>query len=355
MKFNKNILLGIIVVILCILLAYYWFFVNKVKEGLISAYSEFVTDTIGRNDIPAITKIVISGGSDYLTLSNLTIYDMNNNKINYTAGENAVYNSTGVYQNNRVNFGLPFLYSNPPGVAKGDFAFHSGGGYDILVIALSPGIKIKSIWITNAWIHHNLNFRISDYNLYLYNGNNLIAKHPLSSLGQYTNRYSVNYIVSGSIGPAGATGPRGFTGATGARGFTGATGSRGSTGAAGATGPRGSTGSTGATGAAGAGAAGPTGPRGSAGADGAPGTAGPTGPIGPRGLTGPTGANGINTQYTSGVSNMTSGVSNMSSGVSNMKEYSFFGASSIQTIEQFSIMESLSEPMSCLSSPAAYI
>jgi len=350
MKFNKNILLGIIVVILCILLAYYWFFVNKVKEGLISAYSEFVTDTIGRNDIPAITKIVISGGSDYLTLSNLTIYDMNDNKINYTASPNAVYNSTGVYQNNRVNFGLPFLYSNPPGVAKGDFAFHSGGGYDILVIALSPGIKIKSIWITNAWIHHNLNFRISDYNLYLYNGNNLIAKHPLSSLGLYKSRYSVNYIVSGPIGPAGATGPRGFTGATGARGFTGATGPRGFTGA---TGPRGSTGATGPRGSTGA--AGPTGPRGSTGAAGPTGPRGSTGAVGPRGLTGPTGANGINTQYTSGVLNMTSGALNMTSGVSNMKEYSYFGASSIQTIEQFSIMESLSEPMTYLSSPAAYI
>jgi uncharacterized membrane protein YukC len=67
MKFNKNILLGIIVVILCILLAYYWFFMKKVKEGLISTYSEFITDTIGRNDIPAITKIVIKDNSHHMS------------------------------------------------------------------------------------------------------------------------------------------------------------------------------------------------------------------------------------------------------------------------------------------------
>ena len=43
------------------------------------------------------------------------------------------------------------------------------------------------------------------------------------------------------------------------------------------------------------------------------------------------------------------------SGLSRANEYSYFGASSIQTIENFSIMESLSEPMACLSSPASYI
>ena len=57
--------------------------------------------------------------------------------------------------------------------------------------------------------------------------------------------------------------------------------------------------------------------------------------------TGPAGKNGINPQYTSG-------------GLI-MNEYSYFGASSIQTIENFSIMESVSEPMACISSPAAYI
>ena len=297
-------------VILCILLAYYWFFVNKVKEGLISARSEYITDTFGRNDIPEITKIVIKDGNELLNLSNLTIYDMNNNKINYTAGQNRLYNMKGIggfMVPNPNRHALRFLFINSPGVVynintPSNNFFLSNGPNDTLTIELNPGIKIKSIWITNAYP----SLRIQAYNLYLYNGNNLIAKYPLNSLAEPINRYSVNYIVSGPIGPAGPTGPRGFTGATGPRGFAGL-----------------------------AGAAGPTGPAGIA------------GPAGERGHTGPRGDNGMNGQNSSGFSGP--------SGISKANEYSYFGASSIQTIEQFSIMESLSEPMSCLSSPAFYV
>jgi len=332
MKFNKKILLGIIVVILCILLAYYWFFVNKVKEGLTTTKKQ-VTLTSSSSIPMKITSLVITGGWDFLHLSEITIKDSNNVIIPYSTSKIPSGNNKGYVSNIKgLWYGGTF-----GGLIDGDLNtyFHSANLGDTLTISFFEPTYISSVLIRNWGTSPILNRILSGYTLKLFSNDITIVSHKLGEQelrsGQIirsnypstpqgtsdynTDRENTNVVVYNIVQPPAVTG---MPGATGPRGFTGAAGIAG---AAGATGPRGSTGAAGAAGAVGA--------------------AGPTGPTGPRGLTGPAGANGINTQYTSGVSNM--------------KEYSYFGASSIQTIEQFSIMESLSEPMSCLSSPAAYI
>jgi hypothetical protein len=355
------------VVILCILLAYYWFFVNKVKEGLTTTKKQ-VTLTSSSSIPMKITSLVITGGWDFLHFSEITIKDSNNVIIPYSTSKIPSGNNKGYVSNIKgLWYGGTF-----GGLIDGDLNtyFHSANLADTLTISFFEPTYISSVLIRNWGTSPILNRILSGYTLKLFSSDITIVSHkldepelrsgeiirsnypstPQGTSDYNTDRENTNVVVYNIVQPPAVTGmpgAAGAAGATGPRGFTGAAGPTGAAGAAGAAGP---TGPRGSTGAAGAGAAGPTGPRGSTGtagaagapgAPGAPGTAGAAGPTGPRGLTGPAGANGINTQYTSGVSNM--------------KEYSYFGASSIQTIEQFSIMESLSEPMSCLSSPAAYI
>ena len=125
-------------------------------------------------------------------------------------------------------------------------------------------------------------------------------------------------------GPAGPAGPAGIAGIAGPAGIAGATGP--------------------------AGIDGRDGPAGIDGRRGIDGIAGSTGPAGIAGPTGPAGINGIN-----GINGSIGSIGQGPQSISRANEYSYFGASSIQTIENFSIMESLSEPMACLSSPASYM
>ncbi len=102
--------------------------------------------------------------------------------------------------------------------------------------------------------------------------------------------------LAGPNGPSGPVGPTGSTGAVGSTGLVGATGTQGLVGATGVTGtigPIGLTGSTGTAGLAGAtGPAGVTGTPGTTGTQGLVGATGVTGTIGPIGLTGATGTAG---------------------------------------------------------------
>ena len=146
-------------------------------------------------------------------------------------------------------------------------------------------------------------------------------------------------------------GPAGAAGAAGAAGPAGPAGPRGDTGPAGIDGRAGPIGPAGIDGIAGIdGRAGPIGPAGIDGIAGINGRAGSTGPAGIDGVIGPTGPAGID-----GINGSIGSNGQGPQGISRANEYSYFGASSIQTIENFSIMESLSEPMACLSSPASYM
>ena len=336
MKLNQNILLGTIAVILCILLAYYWFFMNKVKEGLTAMTTINLTSP---ETIPMkITSLVISEGSDYLQLSELLIKDRNGAVIPYSttnaaSATNKGYVSTSKGPYNSAN-GLDKLYDTDP-----YSIYHSSSGNDVLTIYFFDPVDIGSVLIRNR--QDCCQTRLNRYILKLYSNNLVIISRSLTDSALYSGTVSVNWndqaskdnfmnsnvITYNIIQPPNVTGAPGSVGPTGPAGFTGPAGIAGSTGSAG---PAGSTG--------------PAGPVGPAGVRGTEGPIGPTGPAGMDGINGIDGINSINGSNGQGPQ-----------GISRANEYSYFGASSIQTIENFSIMESLSEPMACLSSPASYM
>ena len=332
MKLNKNILLAIIVVILCILFVYYWFFMNKVKE---SFTAESVPIALTTFYIGNFDKLIIKGHTEHLQMVELSIKDTNGVIIPYSTSnissatnKGVVTNTGGIYKNQISNYGFDKLYDN-----NNTTFFHNWRAPDTFTISFFQPVNIGSILIRNTSVNQ---YRIKSYTLQLYSNNKVVISHELTDPElQSGDNTAIYYIpqsstitgapgTNGAVGPTGPTGPRGLTGFTGPTGPTGPTGRTGPTGP---TGPRGLTGPTGRTG--------PTGPRG---------LTGFTGPTGPRGDNGMNGQTFYNSSGISGPS-----------GISRANEYSYFGASSIQTIENFSIMESLSEPMACLSSPASYI
>ena len=347
MKLNKNILLGIIVVILCSLFVYYWFFINKVKEGLTTTKKQ-VTLTSSSSIPMKITSLVITGGWDYLHLSEITIKDSNNQIIPYSSTNSSAGGNKG-YVSNIKGLGWGGTLD---GLKDGDINtyFHSGSGGETLTISLFEPTYISSVLIRNVG---QLQRIASGYRLKLFASDITIISHRLDepelrsgeiirtrypgttqgTADYNTDKENTNVVVYNIVQPPAVTGAPGAVGPTGPRGLTGFTGP---------TGPRGLSGPSGVDG-----VDGPTGPRGLTGPRGVAGIAGFTGPTGPRGDNGMNGQTFYNSSGSSGISGP--------SGISRANEYSYFGASSIQTIENFSIMESLSEPMACLSSPASYI
>lgn len=333
MKFNQNILLGIIAVILCILLAYYWFFMNKVKEGL-TAMTTVDLKTIMNAGITKLEIMHGDSGNEWLNLSEITIKDINGVVIQYSTTNSSsptnkgyVSNLKGIYTSSTtgVSYGLAYLYDG-----NTETIFHSNDKKDTLTITFFEPQYIGSILIRNRLNISTALSRINKYTLRLYSNNIEILSHPLTDAALTSgiipegtiNEYKFSNVITYNIiqpslsaGPTGPAGPAGLVGSTG---------------------PIGSTGPAGIDGIAGpVGIAGPIGPRG---------TEGPTGPAGINGINGIDGINSINGSNGQGPQ-----------GISRENEYSYFGASSIQTIENFSIMESLSEPMACLSSPASYM
>ena len=350
MKLNKNILLGIIVVILCSLFVYYWFFINKVKEGLTTTKKQ-VTLTSSSSIPMKITSLVITGGWDYLHLSEITIKDSNNQIIPYSSTNSSAGGNKG-YVSNIKGLGWGGTLD---GLKDGDINtyFHSGSGGETLTISLFEPTYISSVLIRNMGVLQRI---ASGYRLKLFASDITIISHRLDepelrsgaiirtsypgttqgTADYNTDRENTNVVVYNIVQPPAVTGAPGAVGPTGPRGLTGFTGPTGPTG------PRGLSGPSGVDG-----VAGPRGLTGPAGIAGIAGIAGFTGPTGPRGDNGMNGQTFYNSSGSSGISGP--------SGISRANEYSYFGASSIQTIENFSIMESLSEPMACLSSPASYI
>lgn len=167
---------------------------------------------------------------------------------------------------------------------------HGNGPVDTLTIKFANPVKVGSVQITNR--KDCCWTRIQNYDLLMFVNNEIIGSKSLITLGKDNKPQTVKYVfIPPGTGPVGPRGPRG-----------------------------------------------PDGPRGSDGSDGSVGPVGPDGPVGPTGPTGPRG------------SDDPIGPPDLS----RMNEDSYYGGSSIQTIEKFSIMKSLSEPMACLSSPALY-
>jgi hypothetical protein len=158
MKLNNNILLGIIAVILCILLAYYWFFINKVKEGLATMTTFNLTSP---ETIPMkITSLVISGGSDYLQLSELLIKDRNGAVIPYSTTNAASATNKGYVSTSKGPYssttGLDKLYDTDPNTM-----FHSKSGNDVLTIYFFDPVDIGSVLIRNRQDYYQ--YRLKGY------------------------------------------------------------------------------------------------------------------------------------------------------------------------------------------------
>ena len=330
---------------------------NKVKEGLTEMTTVDLKVTTPVNEpvysSPVlITKLEIihNGGSnwaaydDYLNLSEITIKDINGVVIPYSTSNSltatnkgyvslpyANTNNSRILNNDTYTYGLQNLYDNN----KATF-FHSRYITQTLEIQFFEPQNIGSILIRNRLDCEICLKRIDGYRLRLYSNTAIVLTKLLGDSALQSgvvpdgtkNEYKFSNVITYNIiqpslsaGPAGPTGPAGAAGAAGPAGFTG---------------PAGIDGRAGSTG-----IAGPAGPAGIAGVRGTEGPIGPTGPAGIDGIDGINGSIGSNGQGPQGISRE--------------NEYSYFGASSIQTIENFSIMESLSEPMACLSSPASYM
>jgi len=258
-------------------------------EGLPEVgYTEVIT--MPTND--PIYKIQITGGADYLQISDLKIYDVNDTTINYWTSPNTVKSLNGNYAGKKepaTKYDVTKLYD---GDSNTSFISNQAGTLEIM---FSPSVKIGTISITNRL--DSTQNRISDYKIDLYLDSIMVlASHSLKSLARKDNAYKVNYkLVYPPAGPAGPVGPVGPAGKDGAPGPVGPAGKDGAPGAPGAPGALGAPGVAGAPGSPGApGPVGPQGIPGITGIPGIPGIPGSTGPTGPAGPAGPAGINGEN-------------------------------------------------------------
>jgi hypothetical protein len=277
-KNNKLLLvLSFILIILIILffIILYNFF-NKNREGLVtptyienimmtdnkpitSIQIEYAGARVYRSDGNNITNPQYHPAADgWINLTEITIFDKNNNNVQYWTGNNSIAFANGQHP----NAPLSRAYDNNDTDTLNSL-FHSNTSIDTLTITLNPAVNISSVQISNrtdcCWT------RIQNYDIVFYNNNQILASHSLLTLGKSNKGNTVKYVLvppgSGPAGPVGAIGPPGVAGP------------------AGAIGPRGV-----------AGPAGAIGPRGVAGAIGPP---GPAGAIGPRGVAGPQGIPGF--------------------------------------------------------------
>jgi hypothetical protein len=275
----------IILIILFFIILYNFFNINR--EGLVSpTYIEniMMTDNkpitsiqieyagarVYRSDGNNITNPQYHPAADgWINLTEITIFDKNNNNVQYWTGNNIIAFANGQYP----NLPLSHAYDN-----NDNSLFHSNTSIDTLTITLNPAVNISSVQISNrtdcCWT------RIQNYDIVFYNNNQILASHSLLTLGKSNKGNTVKYVlVPPGSGPAGPAGPPGIAGPPGPAGAIGPPGIAGPPGVAGLPGV--------------AGPAGAIGPRGVAGAIGPPGAPGPAGSPGPRGVAGPQGIPGF--------------------------------------------------------------
>ena len=288
-KNNKLLLLLLLFILIILFFIILYKFFNVNREGLVSpTYIENIMMTddkpitsiqieyagarVYRSDGNNITNPQYHPAADgWINLTEITIFDKNNNNVQYWTGNNSIAFANGQHP----NFPLSRAYDN-----NENSLFHSNTSIDTLTITLNPAVNISSVQISNrmdcCWT------RIQNYDIVFYNNNQILASHSLLTLGKSNKGNTVKYVlvppgsgppgVAGPIGPPGVAGPIGPAGVAGPVGPGGAVGPAGVAGAAGAVGPPGVAGPAGAVGPRGA-----TGPPGSAGAAGIAGIAGPPG------------------------------------------------------------------------------
>ena len=323
---SKNIfLLWICIVFLLVIILYNFLKYLNVIEGL--------------TDLPVITvssspvkQIIIWGGTDFLQISNLRIYDSNGTEIPYSeTGDNKVSNTKG-------------KYNTPSGLDKlndGDknSCFISGSGGDTLTITLKNPTKISKMTVRNRT--DCCQTRLNAYTVYLIDESNiLIASQTLITpeLNLNVSDYTAVYkFVPPNSGPKGDKGDKGDKGSNGDKGDAGPAGPTGPAGPAGKDGEDGDGGPAGPAGPEGPeGPAGAQGPQGQQGVQGLSGNAGIQGQLGPTGPSGPAGYGARGSQGSQDSQTHVSG-------------------SYLQIVDTFAVQESFCDTISAVSGPASYL
>lgn len=253
----SSFLLYIAIVLLCLSL-FPW------KEGFVSNPTLIESIVLTKN-LP-ITKLQIeyagalmtTKDESWLNLCDLTILDINGKTVEYWKGGNTAnflkgnkgyMNKIGPIEN---------LWDDKP-----DTLASSSVTGETLVITFGNSMKLDSIMMTNR--NDSFERRIANYNLVLYNNDEIIGTISLSRLGVLGK--TVKYkVVLPEKGPQGDRGESGLNGKDGLTGPQGSKGDRGEPGPQGRDGLRGQTGKIG-----------PPGDRGELGPQGKDGIPGPIG------------------------------------------------------------------------------
>ena len=226
-----SILLYIAIVFFCLLL-FPW------KEGFDST-SELTESIVLTKKLP-VTKVQLeyagalmtSREDSWININGLTLIDSQGKKVEYWKGDHRAYflngnkgymNSWGpienLWDNNKYTTAHSF-------VAPEKLVIELGNGY-------VNGVELGSITITNRT--DCCEYRIQNYNLVLYNQNEIIGSISLTHLGELGKTIKYNVLLPGR----GPKGEKGDTGDVGRKGLQGPIGKMGPQGSKGEPGPRG--------------------------------------------------------------------------------------------------------------------
>jgi hypothetical protein len=172
----------------------------SVTQPITSIQIEYAGVRMFRSDTNEILKPNHHPTADgWINLTEITILDKNNNNVQYWTGNNSIALANG----DHPTAPLSRAYDD-----DSTTLFHSTTPMDTLTITLNPAVNIGSVQISNrmdcCWT------RIQNYNINFYNNNQLLASHPLLTLGKSNKGNRVKYVLippgSGSVGPTGPTG-----------------------------------------------------------------------------------------------------------------------------------------------------
>jgi len=237
----SNFLFFIVVFFFCLLLFWKWG-----SEGFVSPPN--LTETIVLNKNVPVTKIQIEyvgalmapREDSWINITDLTIYDKSGKKIEYWKGDNVATFLNGNKGWNDSLGPIEQLWDDSI-----DTLVHSSVSPETLTIQFGNGyvngVEIGSILLTNRT--DCCENRIQNYNLVLYNMDEIIGSISLVRLGEKGK--TVKYkLIPPLTGPKGDKGDTGDVGRQGLQGIVGPLGPRGLQGEIGPVGPKGPMGDT---------------------------------------------------------------------------------------------------------------
>jgi len=221
---------NIMLYLACVL--FFLLFLLPSLEGFVSS-PELIENIVLSKNLP-VTKLKIEYAgalmtyreNSFINLNDLTLIDLNGNPVEYWKGNNRVDFLKGNKGWNNYWGPIENLRDD-----KKDTTAHSFAAPDTLVVQLGNGfvggVELDSILLTNR--KDCCQERIQNYNLVLYNMDEIIGSISLTHLGELGK--TVKYkLLTPLKGPKGEKGDRGDYGKKGAQGLIGKTGPQGSKG-----------------------------------------------------------------------------------------------------------------------------